>query len=128
MKDVICLSKIYEKYLELKDIDKDKLYLFRAGKFYIFIGDDCDTINNYVVLKRVKFTSDAYKCGFPENVLEDYLRVFKNHKLNIEVIEDVNNRNESVYEIIRNTDINKITPLEAFKILERLKEIVGHEK
>lgn len=122
------MSKIYAKYLELKENDDTKLYLFKSGKFYIFIADDCDLINEYVVLKKVKFTNDVYKCGFPENVLDDYLRVFKNHNLNVEVVENTKLNNLSVYEIINNTDINKITPIEALKILENLKEIVKNEK
>lgn len=122
------MSKIYAKYLELKEKDKEKLYLFKSGKFYIFITDDCDAINDYVVLKKVKFTNEVYKCGFPENVLEDYLRVFKNHNLNIELVDNTNLNNNSIYDIIKNTDINKITPLEALKILENLKEIIQNEK
>lgn len=122
------MSKIYAKYLELKEKEKDKLYLFKSGKFYIFIADDCDLINDYVVLKKVKFTNDVYKCGFPENVLDDYLRVFKNHDLNVELVLNNELKSNSVYDIIKNTDINKITPLEAMKILENLKEILSHEK
>lgn len=122
------MSKIYAKYLELKEKDKEKLYLFKSGKFYSFIADDCDAINDYVVLKKVKFTNEVYKCGFPENVLEDYLRVFKNHNLNIELVDNTNLNNNSIYDIIKNTDINKITPLEALKILENLKEIIQNEK
>ena len=81
-----------------------------------------------MVLKKVKFTNEVYKCGFPENVLEDYLRVFKNHNLNIELVDNTNLNNNSIYDIIKNTDINKITPLEALKILENLKEIIQNEK
>ena len=92
------MSKIYAKYLELKEKDKEKLYLFKSGKFYIFIADDCDAINDYVVLKKVKFTNEVYKCGFPENVLEDYLRVFKNHNLNIELVDNTNLNNNSIYD------------------------------
>lgn len=77
------MSRIYEKYLELKENDNNALYLFRCGNFYIFIADDCDTINEYVVLKKVLFTKDIYKCGFPINSLNDYMRVFNNHKLNV---------------------------------------------
>ena len=29
---------LYEKYLELKKINNDVLYLFKSGKFYIFLG------------------------------------------------------------------------------------------
>lgn len=122
------MSKIYAKYLELKEKNPNKLYLFKSGKFYIFIADDCDKINEYMVLKKVKFCNETYKCGFPENVLEDYLRVFSNHKLDIELVENTDISGNTVHEIIKNTDINKITPIEALKILEKLKEIVNNEK
>ncbi len=122
------MSKIYTKYLELKEKNPNKLYLFKSGKFYIFIADDCDKINEYVVLKKVKFTNETYKCGFPENVLDDYLRVFSNHKLDIELVENTDVSKNTIYEIIEKTDINKITPMEALKILEDLKEIVNNEK
>ena len=76
LKEVVILSVIYQKYLQLKKEDANKLYLFKSGKFYIFVGEDCDTINDYVVLKKVKFSSESYKCGFPADVLDNYIRVF----------------------------------------------------
>ena len=82
------MSKIYEKYLILKQRDDKKLYLFKNGNFYIFLKDDCDYINEYVVLKKTLFTKDIYKCGFPIQSLEQYMHVFHNHKLNVEVIDD----------------------------------------
>lgn len=115
------MSKIYNKYLELKAIDNSKLYLFKSGKFYIFVGKDCDTINEYVVLKKVKFFDDIYKCGFPNNVLDNYLKVFKNHGLNVEVIENIDN---SIETIIRQIDIEHMTPFEALIKLKELKDIV----
>ena len=33
------MSKIYEKYLILKQRDDKKLYLFKNGNFYIFLKD-----------------------------------------------------------------------------------------
>ncbi len=123
------MSKIYNKYLELKKEDKDKLYLFKAGKFYIFLGEDCDFINDYVVLKKVKFCNETYKCGFPENVLEQYLRVFKNHNLNIALITDLElNKNEDIYNFISKIDINNLTPLEALEKLSILKEMINNDK
>ena len=58
------MSKIYNEYLKLKAQNADKLYLFKSGKFYIFVGEDCDTINNYVVLKKTNFSQESQKCGF----------------------------------------------------------------
>jgi len=119
------MSKIYDKYLELKSNDSNKLYLFKSGKFYIFIADDADTINNYVVLKKVKFTNDTYKCGFPSDVLDDYLRVFNNHNLDIEIIEDFNvNKEELLSNIIKSIDVNKLTPIDALNKLNELKDLV----
>lgn len=111
------MSKIYEKYLELKEKNKDILYLFRCGNFYIFIADDCDTINEYLVLKKVLFTKDVYKCVFPKKSLDEYMRVFKNHKLNIEIVEEV--EDTSIKSYINGIDINKTTPLEALMILKK---------
>ncbi len=122
------MSKIYNKYLELKSIDKDKLYLFKSGKFYIFIADDCDKINDYIVLKKVKFTNNIFKCGFPENALNDYMRVFKNQKLNIEIIEDITLNEKNINDFILDIDINKISPLEALNILNEIKEKIKNEE
>lgn len=125
------MSKIYNKYLELKKEEPDKLYLFHSGKFYIFIADDVETINQYVVLKKTKFTNEVNKCGFPDNSYDDYMRVFHNHHLNIEIIEAssivVNNSSnnfDSVIEkyfkiekYVKDVDINAVTPLQSMEIL-----------
>lgn len=116
------MSKMYDEYLRLKEIDSRKLYLFKCGNFYIFIGEDCDYINDYVVLKKVKFTNEVYKCGFPVNSFEDYMRVFNNHNLNIEVIEEIKNDEKNIMDIIDKIDINNITPIQALIKLKELKE------
>ena len=123
LKEVVILSVIYQKYLQLKKEDANKLYLFKSGKFYIFVGEDCDTINDYVVLKKVKFSSESYKCGFPADVLDNYIRVFKNHNLDVEVIDRLKtNIDDSIKEKIINLDIDSITPLQALNILKDVKE------
>lgn len=124
------MSKIYNKYLELKKENPDKLYLFHSGKFYIFIADDVETINQYVVLKKTRFTKEVSKCGFPDNCYDDYMRVFQNHHLDIEVVEANSIENscssnsnlivEKYFRIekyIKDVDINAITPLQSMEIL-----------
>ena len=127
------MSKLYNMYLKLKEKDHNKLYLFKVGKFYIFLAEDCDTINDYVVLKKTKFSSETQKCGFPENVLEEYLRVFKNHKLDIEVIDNILPKDDrevigNVKNYLDKIDINKITPIDALEHLAKIKEIIDNEK
>lgn len=48
------MSKIYDKYLELKsssDCVSNTLYLFRTGLFYIFIDNDARLVSNLFNLK-----------------------------------------------------------------------------
>ena len=117
------MSKLIQKYDELKKIDSNKLYLFKNGKFYIFLCDDVDFINEYLVLKKTLFTKDKYKCGFPEERLNDYLRVFQNHNLNIEVVQEFKSEN-NIMKLIKDIDINNITPLEALIKLNEIKELI----
>jgi len=127
------VSKLFDKYLILKKEDPNKLYLFRCGKFYIFLDEDCDFINDYVVLKKTPFTSEVFKCGFPDQSLEDYMRVFENLNLDVEIIENEENkrsstilrerkREEKIIEKIKKLDINTLAPLEALKFLNEVKE------
>ena len=123
------MSKIYSKYLELKHENPNKMYLFKSGKFYIFLADDCEKINEYVVLKKVNFSREIKKCGFPDSVLDNYLKVFKNHHLEIEIITDFTlNHPINLYEYITNLDIDNMTPIEAFNYLVQIKEKAKNEK
>lgn len=123
------MSKIYDKYLDLKRKDSNKIYLFHCGNFYIFLAEDADLINNYVVLKRTKFTKDVMKCCFPTGSKEEYLKVFQNQNLNIEVIEnpllpeDMNERERVVVDMIKKLEIDGLTPIDAINKLKELQEM-----
>lgn len=109
------MSKMYNKYLELKKENSEKMYLFKCGNFYIFLADDCDRINEFIVLKKTKFSNECMKCGFPISVLDDYLRVFRNQNLPIEMVDD------KITKMIDDIDIDNITPIEALLFLRKLK-------
>lgn len=128
------MSKLYDKYLELKKKDESKMYLFRCGNFYIFLDDDAYQINEYVVLKITSFAKNVCKCGFPLSSLDNYLKVFQNHKLSIEVVEPTEvilsdeEKIRKVFSKLRKIKINEITPLDALVELSLLKEILdGNE-
>lgn len=124
------MSKIYEKYLALKEDDSNKLYLFRCGNFYIFLAEDADMINNYVVLKKTKFTKEVMKCGFPVGSKDEYLKVFHNQNLNIEVIEnplmptDITEREKFVLDHLKKLEVNMLTPIDAINKLKELQEMI----
>ena len=84
------MSKVVNEYKMLKQNNKDCLYLFRLGRFYCFIGEDAEKINNYMVLKKTKFSNEYDKCGFPVDRIDAYKRVFKNLNLKVRIIDDIN--------------------------------------
>jgi DNA mismatch repair ATPase MutS len=122
------MSKIQELYIELKEKDPNKLYLFRCGKFYIFIGEDADKINEYVVLNKTPFTKELMKCGFPNSSLDNYMRVFKNHNLDICIIENLDNENDknanAIIKELSKIDIDNISPIDALIKLKQMKDLV----
>lgn len=124
------MSKIYDKYLELKKKDDTKMYLFRVGNFYIFLNEDTHKINEYMVLKLTYFARDVEKCGFPIQSLENYQRIFEKQNLNVEIIEnnEIKTDEEKVNNIIKRLNkinIDEITPLNAIIELAKLKEIIN---
>ena len=114
---------MYDKYIELKGQNNNKLYLFKSGIFYIFLEDDAIKINKYINLKLTNFGSNHIKCGFPDNSYDKYMNIFKRLNLDIEEVKS-NNDLDSNYILnrIKDIDINKLTPLEAFNIIRELKE------
>lgn len=112
------MSKIVKEYKRLKNKDSNKLYLFKVGTFYIFIADDAEYINNYMVLKKTKFTNDYIKCGFPCSKIDDYKRVFNNLHLNVEIIDEV--KDSDILNIL-NVDIDNLSKEEAISILKEIK-------
>ena len=118
------MSQIYEKYVALKEKDKNKIYLFRSGNFYIFLGEDADKINEYVVLKKTRFCKEAMKCGFPVSSLDAYLRVFHNHELKVKVVEKEKMSYEEILASLRGLDLDHTTPIRALNILKEWKEVL----
>ena len=87
------MSKLYTKYLEKKNINKYKYYLFECGMFYIFIDDDAYKISKYVPFKITKLNENIVKCVFPKNSIDKYMGIFENLELDVEII---NNNDKDV--------------------------------
>ena len=114
------MSKVIEEYLRLKKKNKEALYLFKMGNFYIFIGEDADRINDYMVLKKTSFSKDYQKCGFPVSKIEDYERVFKKQNINVIRIDDINSID--ILNKLKNTNVDNLSKKEAIDLLKEIKE------
>lgn len=103
------MSKIYDKYIELKsNNDKNTLYLFKYGIFLIFIDEDAKIISRILKLKLTHLNDNIVKCGFPSNSLNKYLNLLKNTPYNIQIVNTESSQTLSTYDYIHNEDIKKI--------------------
>lgn len=128
------MSKLYSKYQELKKENPDKIYIFKAGIFYIFLDEDAKKIGPILNLKLTNLNSEIVKCGFPVSTLEKYLTRFKTLPYQIEIVEQIKEKPQSQkkittikkYEKIANEiskiDLNSISISQAFLFLDHLQK------
>lgn len=106
------MSKIYDKYLELKSSSNcvsNTLYLFRTGLFYIFIDNDARLVSNLFNLKLGNLNDTVVKCGFPANSLQKYLTLFKSTPYNVEIVSLEHNTSMSPYGYLSNKQFEALT-------------------
>lgn len=82
------MSKIYQKYEDLKNKDVDIVYLFLCGNFYIALDSDAILLNELFSMKLTKFSNLCDKCGFPKNSLEKYIKLFDDKNIKYSLIEN----------------------------------------
>ncbi len=71
------MSKLFDKYTELKRNNPSKYYLFKGGIFYIFIDQDAIHMSPILNLKLTHLNEKILKCGFPINNIDKYSSIFK---------------------------------------------------
>lgn len=120
----VYVSKLYMKYLKKKNEDNDKYYLFRSGMFYIFLQDDAINISNKVGLKLTRLNDEVVKCGFPSNSLDKYLKIFSSMNIDIKVIDDDRDVCKRIIKMIRDIDIDNISPVKSLEILDKFKRLL----
>ncbi len=131
------MSKLFDKYTELKRNNSNKYYLFKSGIFYIFIDQDALYMSPILNLKLTHLNEKILKCGFPINNIDKYYSIFKTLQLDIDIVENNNSKNTqsiNCNEFIFNIDtkkflqdISSINPYslsisEAFQYLEDIQE------
>ena len=118
------MVKIYDRYLRLKSIDSETLYLFKSGLFYIFLDEDAKSVSKLTLLKLTKYNNDIVKCGFPDNSLDRYLELFNNLGLRVRVIKENTLELDKLLDYIRKLDMSKVSNKECNVLLVRLKNLL----
>lgn len=83
------MSKLYKRYLELKEENSSKIYLFKSGIFYIFLDNDAKLMSNLLNLRLTNLNENVLKCGFPVNNLNKYLTLIKNSNYEISIVDSI---------------------------------------
>lgn len=82
------MSKTIDIYKKLKKEDKNKVYFFKIGIFYVALDDDAKLLADKYNFKLTNFTPDILKCGFPCTSFYKYYNEFKEDNLDFKIIED----------------------------------------
>ncbi len=82
------MSKLYSEYTKLKCSNKDKLYLFKNGIFYIALQDDAKKLSQIFDFKITNLNENVVKCGFPLKRLDHYINLLKQNEIDFEIIDN----------------------------------------
>lgn len=121
------MSKLLKQYNELKQKDKNKVYLFKVGIFYNILNEDARVVSNALGLKLTNLSSEIIKCGFPIAKLEKYTHLLESHNILFRIVSNpapeyqISSYND-IIQRIQSIDLNNTTCKEAFDILYNIQQ------
>ena len=121
------MSKLYQKYEELKSNNSNIIYLFLCGNFYIALDSDAIVLNELFDMKLTKFSNLCDKCGFPKNSLDKYTKLFDERNVEYCLID--NNLSDSdkldkINNMLSNIEFDNLSSIDMKDILLNIKKII----
>lgn len=123
------MSKLYTKYTKLKEKNPDTVYLFKAGIFYLALGEDAIRLSVSLKLNLGKLNEEIEKVGFPVSCRERYVRLLEALSIPFQFVDDTygvienysdysnNEKLKSMISKILSLDFDNLTFKEAFEFL-----------
>lgn len=102
------MSKLIKIYEDLKKQNSEKIYLFKSGMFFIFIGKDAEEMSAIFNFKLTHLNEQYVKCGFPNNSFDKYVNLIKKLDYDIEVVNPNNNIPYSLNNLYSQLDVNNL--------------------
>ena len=127
------MSKMYKRYLELKQENSSNIYLFKSSIFYIFLQEDAKLMSPILNLRLTNLNENVLKCGFPVNNLNKYLNLTKNLGYEINIIDSLADKpiptknyllNSSIKDLINkisSIDVDRLSIKDAYSLIDSLK-------
>ena len=129
------MSKLCDIYNKLKKSNKQTIYLFKSGIFYIALNDDAKFLSNKYNFKLTNLNSDTVKCGFPCASFDKYYLMFTNDNIKFKIIEENaifsgsdylnNSKITNLVSKINAVNINNLSVSEAYAFIEDIKKIAN---
>ena len=138
------MSKLYDKFLSLKNTNNEKLYLFKSGIFFIALNEDAKKLSDIFGFKITNLNDTVTKCGFPSKRIDYYSSLLNKMNVDFDIIDFsttstkstkdyINSYNfDDIIDLLINIDFNNITFKEAFETLydlsNRTKKILDNSE
>ena len=138
------MSKLYDKFLSLKNTNNEKLYLFKSGIFFIALNEDATKLSEIFGFKITNLNDTVTKCGFPSKRIDYYSSLLNKMNVDFDIIDFsttstkstkdyINSYNfDDIIDLLINIDFNNITFKEAFETLydlsNRTKKILDNSE
>ena len=127
------MSKLLNKYNELKGKDSELLYIFRSGIFYVALNEDAKILNEKLNLKITSLSPEIIKCGFPISAIDKYIQIMNNSDIHYKIIDDLPKNMEmtdylnnvefkKIINAIKKVDMNNTTYKQAFDFLYNIQQ------
>ena len=120
------MSKIYNKFLELKSVNATKIYIFNAGIFLIFVDEDAIKMSPVLNLKLTNLNEKIVKCGFPKSHIDKYISLLESHNIDFQIVSDLNTSQDvynkkivdTIFASILDKNVDNMSISEIYNFLE----------
>lgn len=102
------MSKLYDNFVNLKGSNKDKVYLFKSGIFFVALNEDATKLSEIFGFKITNLNNTVTKCGFPAKRIEYYSSLLDKMNIDFELIDSNSKKVENYSEYISNLNFNNI--------------------
>lgn len=102
------MSKLYDKFLSLKNTNKDKIYLFKSGIFFIALNEDATKLAEIFGFKITNLNDTVTKCGFPSKRIEYYSSLLNKMNIDFDIIDSNCKNIENKTDFINNLNFETI--------------------
>lgn len=131
------MNNLYNNYSKLKQENKDLVYLFKSGVFYVALEEDAKLLSKMLDLKINTQNKYFIKCGFPVSKIEKYKIFLDNMNIKYQIIEELEKDSinyspslevKKLIELINSRDIDSLSIMDTYKHMKQIQNLASKIK